>query len=73
MRSAGELKSRIAIAGRIIAQLEEDPDISTDPRAADAIAHYVKQREKLVEELASIKPPPIVIGLQAARLTGTSK
>ena len=71
-RSKDELRMRIGVAEAILKHIRDDPETMGDPRAESAIAHYIEQKEKLEQELINLddKPEPIVIGLQAARLTG---
>lgn len=52
---------------RVIDQIEDDP------RKPEAMEYYKAQLAKIDAEIAEITgtPPPIVVGLKTARLTGT--
>ena len=70
-REASDVRMRIQVVASILKQLKTDVDLSSDARLPDVIAHYEAQKEKLEKELADIEqPPPIVIGLKAASLSG---
>lgn len=65
-QKVNDLKSRIALCEFCIRTLEGVPD--DEPLKADALEHYRKQLEVLKARLP--KPPPTVIKLKAATLSG---
>lgn len=54
---------------RYILMILNDVD-DNDPRKADAIAEYERQLEEIEKQIATLKPPPVVVGLETAALFG---
>lgn len=74
-RGLNELYMRRQVAQRIISLVDSIAEVD-DPegRKPEALEYYKGQLAKFDTKIAAItgKPPPIVVGLKTASLTGTS-
>ena len=73
-RHPQELQFRINLARKFIEILQTDPDVRDDPRTSERVKEFQNQISKMQAELPDeLKPQPVAVGLQPARLQGISK
>ena len=65
-RTLAELQARREMCLKFIELLEG----MTDPRKDAALVEYRRQLQSLNEQIDALKPPPVVVGLKTATLSG---
>ena len=73
-RSPEEILFRVTLAEKCIEILQTDPDVRDHPNARERVKELQDQIAKMQTELPDeLKPQPVAVGLQPARLQGISK